>query len=486
MWYFGTATVTTGSVEVIGDANVDFVSNVFPGDAFISAGNGLSIEILRADSRGKLILARPYSGPSGTFAFSVQPTQDYMRTLALGITDLKNAYGGYRDTILQGAFPDGSLAAPGMRFTADQDTGISRPANNQLGLVAAGILRALVTTDGITSYGRLSAVGDEFPSVQLTRSVSGTWSMGGGYAAGDNNFYLRLNAASPFVAVDTGGNLLVGVTSGSYHRIEKSVGDGPILLVRSSSTALTSLLVSAATGEGYSSAASVIAIGKSAATGRSMSAGGTINASGADYAEYMVKTAACGVIAKGDVCGVDRAGKLTKAWADAVSFVVKSTDPSYVGGDTWAAHLPPRPDAPGAEPLPPALPVVPAEGADDAEVAAYQDGLAAYPVQVAQYRIDHDAWAAATTAYARDLSAWEAQLEAARVCVDRIAFCGQVPCNVSGNFEVGDYIVAAQDGDGIKAVAVKAAAITLAQYMARIGKVWAIRDGRAWIDVQHG
>lgn len=28
--------------------------------------------------------------------------------------------------------------------------------------------------------------------------------------------------------------------------------------------------------------------------------------------------------------------------------------------------------------------------------------------------------------------------------------------------------------------------MTLAQYARRIGKVWAIRDGRAWIDVQHG
>ena len=79
-----------------------------------------------------------------------------------------------------------------------------------------------------------------------------------------------------------------------------------------------------------------------------------------------------------------------------------------------------------------------------------------------------------------------AELEQARLCVDRIAFCGQVPCNVAGDFEVGDYIVAAASGAGIKAVAVKLDDMTLAQYARRIGKVWAIRDGRAWIDVQHG
>ena len=138
---------------------------------------------------------------------------------------------------------------------------------------------------------------------------------------------------------------------------------------------------------------------------------------------------------------MDRDGKLTKTWSDAISFVVKSTDPSLVGGDSWAAHLPPRP-----------------EQAKDEDDAAFESRLAA----------------------------WEAELEEARLCVDRIAFCGQVPCNVTGDFDVGDYIVAAANGGGIKAVAVKADDMTLPQYMRRIGKVWAIRDGRAWIDVQHG
>ena len=57
---------------------------------------------------------------------------------------------------------------------------------------------------------------------------------------------------------------------------------------------------------------------------------------------------------------------------------------------------------------------------------------------------------------------------------------------MTGDFEVGDYIVAAADGAGIKAVAMKLDDMTMAQYARRIGKVWAIRDGRAWIDVQHG
>jgi hypothetical protein len=73
-------------------------------------------------------------------------------------------------------------------------------------------------------------------------------------------------------------------------------------------------------------------------------------------------------IAKGDVAGINLDGKLTNRFVDAVSFVVKSTDPSYVGGDKWGV---------GFE--------------EDAE-----------------------------------------GLEAARQKVDRIAFAGQVPVNVIG------------------------------------------------------
>ncbi|MGC5215551.1 hypothetical protein, partial [Klebsiella pneumoniae] len=58
------------------------------------------------------------------------------------------------------------------------------------------------------------------------------------------------------------------------------------------------------------------------------------------------KSLACGTILKGDVCGIDSNGELTRIWSDARRYVVKSTDPNLVGGDTWAAHLGPRPQAP--------------------------------------------------------------------------------------------------------------------------------------------
>jgi hypothetical protein len=103
------------------------------------------------------------------------------------------------------------------------------------------------------------------------------------------------------------------------------------------------------------------------------------------------------------------------------------------------------------------------------------------------------AYAKLVSDYERDLEAWKVKHEAARSCVDRIAFSGQAPCHVTGAFQVGDYIVAAPNGGGIKAVAVKPADMTLELYMRRVGKVWAVTEatdkwpaGMAWVDVQHG
>jgi hypothetical protein len=124
---------------------------------------------------------------------------------------------------------------------------------------------------------------------------------------------------------------------------------------------------SLSTSGGENAADAMMKFRADSTTTRSINAAGTINASGADYAEYMTKASDFNV-AKGDVVGVDSQGKLTNVFSNAISFVVKSTNPSYVGGDTWGSGFD-----------------------DDAE-----------------------------------------GLEAARQLVDRIAFSGQVPVNVLG------------------------------------------------------
>lgn len=161
-------------------------------------------------------------------------------------------------------------------------------------------------------------------------------------------------------------------------------------------------------------------------TTRSINAAGTINASGTDYAEYMTKAGEF-TIAKGDICGIDSDGKLTNIFDDSVTFVVKSTNPSYVGGDTWG------------------------------------------------YIPDWDGKSELTEDQ-------KSQLEQKRKLVDRIAFSGRVPVNVIGA-SPGDFIVPVNNNGIIGSASVSNP--TFDQYKISVGKVIAIeQDGRPLIIVK--
>ena len=185
--------------------------------------------------------------------------------------------------------------------------------------------------------------------------------------------------------------------------------------------------------------------------------------------------------------GIDASGKLTDRWHNAISFVVKSTDPCMVGGDKWSQNLGPRPESVARK-----LDHSESQLVSEAQpaVAAVYDGVALVtpevPARAAVYREvtlpgeTDEEWAARQ---APGL-AFDAALEAARQTVDRIAFSGQVPCNVHGATP-GQYLVPVQAGEGIGAIAVHEDDLSLKQYMRAIGKVIAIEDdGRARIVVK--
>jgi hypothetical protein len=232
------------------------------------------------------------------------------------------------------------------------------------------------------------------------------------------------SAGTERMRLDASGNLLVGTTTASAGAVFKVTGttansiSHQVWSTASSSNAAywtegSSTVNGVATGA--NAAGTMIRINKDSGNLRSINAAGTLNAAGADYAEYMTK-AGDFTVAKGDVVGIDTNGKLTNVFSDAISFVVKSTNPSYVGGDTWGVDL------------------------------------------------DKDA------------------LEAARQTVDRIAFCGQVPVNVTGA-TVGQYIIPINENGAIKGKAVSNP--TFEQYQSAVGKVIAIEaDGRARILVK--
>ena len=224
-------------------------------------------------------------------------------------------------------------------------------------------------------------------------------------------------------------------------------------------------------------------VSKNNTTGRSINAGGTINASGADYAEYMSKAKDGGDIAKGGICGINAEGKLTDRWSDSIHFVVKSTNPSYVGGDVWGTE-----EIVGVKPVKPERREVVTER--ELKEPALYDGdtlfkEAVYETVIIEAGETDEEFAERMTEYDVALAEWAERLEAERQKVDRIAFSGQVPINIT-DFEIGDYIVPVEnENDSITGVAVSDDDITFAQYKMAVGRVIAREDdGRARIIVK--
>lgn len=244
------------------------------------------------------------------------------------------------------------------------------------------------------------------------------------------------------------------------------------------------------TGGGWNAANSILYVSQRNDTSRSISAAGTVNTGGTDYAEYMQKNASCGTLFKGQIVGIDKQGELTDKYVDAIKFVVKSTKPSFVGGDNWAEGLV-RPNEPARihdvyetvvdVPASPAIPADPnVEGSEYVPAVEEQS----HQVLVAAGDTDEE-WADKLEAYTAAYAAFENQLEACRKKVDRIAFCGQVPVNVM-NAVPGQHVVVVEGANGtIDASLVADDDLTFAQSKKSVGQVIAIEsDGRARIIVK--
>jgi hypothetical protein len=305
--------------------------------------------------------------------------------------------------------------------------------------------------------------------------------------------------------MDTNGNCFMGAASGANHIINKAgtAQGGVILTVQGAGG--TVLYVQHATAGTLNGAAAAITMGMNSGNGRSINCAGTLNTGGADYAEYMRKAEGVGTIAKGQIIGINANDQVTDRWADAVAFKIKSTDPSYVGGDTWAAHLGARPVEPayvepdyegitaGRTPYPPEELGIP--DVDQVRMENFEKALENWKAVAAQEEADRAAYGALIdklrAEYTKAMKAWQEadakygqDYEAVRATVDRIAFSGRVPVNVLGAAP-GQYIVPVQDGDGIKGIAKNEADMTLGEYMRSVGQVTMIEaDGRARVIVK--
>ncbi|KAB8066278.1 hypothetical protein [Janthinobacterium violaceinigrum] len=241
-------------------------------------------------------------------------------------------------------------------------------------------------------------------------------------------------------------------------------------------------------------AGSALNVATHTVTGSSIRTGGTVNTSGNDYAEYISKSLICGIVKPGQIVGITANNKITDLWADAVMFSIKSTAPSFVGGDSWADDVGPRPSPQaGAAPVQPVRreDVVAQQAVPDTDPQEFEEVVAEpgdtddeWAEKLAAFEAVLAAHAAAVQQDADAMATFDAALEAERQKVDRIAISGRVPVNVLGA-QAGDYIVPVQDGAGIKGISVRKADLTQSQYLDAVGRVISIEpDGRAYVMVK--
>jgi hypothetical protein len=417
---------TSYSLVGIAGANDDIITGSLTGDLNIRATN--SQKILFSNNNGASASLTLASSGAATFnatstvagAFISSGTTPYWYFQSSGAGG-STAYLGFGSSLTSGA------ASTDFIIRSENALAFNTNGNNERMRITSGGNVGIGTTspNGKLNISNGGAEGIEFWVLSATatnlmqsynRATSAWNSLE--YKALDHIFY---GSGTERMRITSGGKVCINTTTvnnGAFLNIGSSGSSRGDDLMTIFNPAVYGIRFLSATGGGSpNTSVAHMLLGNDGTTGRSINASGTINAMGLDYAEYMTK-AVSENIAKGDIIGVDANGLLTNIYADAISFVVKSTDPSYVGGDKWGANL---------------------KGAE---------------------------------------------LETARQKVDRVAFSGQVPCNVL-NAQVGDYIIPINVNGKIKGEAVTNP--TFEQYQISVGKVWKImEDGRAWIAIKIG
>jgi hypothetical protein len=203
-WYdVGSVSVTNGSTTVTG-SGTNFIAGAQIGEAFYGPDDNL-YEIQAIVSATSLTLADPYLGSTQSGqAYKIIPTQSLVATLASQVSTLISDFQSVADEAGEGKFDDGSAASPGITFNLDQDTGLSRPAANQIGVSTAGVQRLLLTSTALTSTVGFSGTTGTFSGdVTITDKI---------VHSGDTNTSIRFPAADT-VTVETAGAERMRITS---------------------------------------------------------------------------------------------------------------------------------------------------------------------------------------------------------------------------------------------------------------------------------
>ncbi|MFD2174337.1 hypothetical protein [Rhodobacter lacus] len=195
----GTIAVTNGSTAVTG-TGTSWAQIVRAGDQLI-APDGRSYVIAAVPSATSLTLSRAYLGATATAqTYDILFTAGRDADVATQLAALISAYQGIYDGPGQGKFGDGTLAAPGLRFAADLDTGFYRPGANQLAFAEGGVDRGRI-------YGRKNILGTVAQSGGVP---TGAVIEGGTNANGD---YVRFADGTQIC-----GTTIQGLTTGAMTR----------------------------------------------------------------------------------------------------------------------------------------------------------------------------------------------------------------------------------------------------------------------------
>lgn len=179
-WYrTGTIAVINGSANVTGTGTA-FVSNALAGQGIVLP-DGRIYEVATIVSNTVLTLAVPYLGASASGQpFVIVPTRGPELALAQQIAQMVADYGAAFLSAGQGLFANGTAALPGIRFSADTDTGIRRSGTNALAVVTGGTDQLTVTTTGAVLAGLLTGTAvaqadDDVTAGRLLRVGSFGW-----------------------------------------------------------------------------------------------------------------------------------------------------------------------------------------------------------------------------------------------------------------------------------------------------------------------
>lgn len=150
-WYrTGTVAVTNNS-NVITGTGTSWVDGAAIGETFLGP-DAQVYEITSIASGTSLRISPNYKGSTATAqAYAIMPTQGYLRDLAAQAAALVNSYQAVRDGAGAGKFPAGTLAAPSVRATADENTGLNLPGSDVVQLVTNGVAQLQIAADGTPS-----------------------------------------------------------------------------------------------------------------------------------------------------------------------------------------------------------------------------------------------------------------------------------------------------------------------------------------------